>query len=178
MPQFLKQHSSCDFYRCRLNERKCFSRLAARNTWDHRFSGLSPSAEQHHSRSDRQDILGKIRKKNPGAPTEYEKLSGKALEHKLKRDDKLRTLISDQDFQLLQKTLNHRLIVSLFVYFISAGLFVFGVFLFYKTVTAPKRCDLSSHRGRRSRAWPSFLLCGGGSGCGIFRHRPTRGIDL
>ena len=90
-----------------------------------------------------QEILKKLRQQNPDAAARYDRLKGRALENQLKHDRLLQSVISRQDFILLQQTLKHRFIISLVVYGITTILFLVGVFLFYRTVTAPKRLTLT-----------------------------------
>lgn len=89
------------------------------------------------------EVLKKLRQRDPHAATRIESLKGKALEDQLKQHGVLRASISQQDFQLLQQTLRHRLIISLVVYGTTTILFLVGVYLFFMTVTRPKPLSMS-----------------------------------
>jgi hypothetical protein len=83
------------------------------------------------------DVLTKVRKNSPDTAARFSALKGKDLENALKRDNKLREIISQQDSEILQKTLDHRLFLSLVVYVLTAILFVAGAVFFLKTLNAP-----------------------------------------
>src|SRR5215469_496406 len=71
-------------------------------------------------------IVGKLRVAAPERVPDG-RLSAAAVDRLLRRDDKLRRAISDQDFVLLKKVLNQQFVVAVLVYLICAALCAFGI---------------------------------------------------
>jgi hypothetical protein len=88
-------------------------------------------------------IVDKLRQEAPAKLSQYEKLTGPALERILKEDKELKNKISGQDFKLLEKTIHHQFIISIFVYSISGTLFLIGILTFLWQTNKPKPIELS-----------------------------------
>ena len=76
-------------------------------------------------------IVEKLRKAAPGKIAS-KGLSAEQVDHLLNADERLREIISNQDFQLLKQTLRQQFVTSIFVYSVCALLFAVGTYLYVR----------------------------------------------
>lgn len=89
-----------------------------------------------------QSIVGKLRQTSPDQASALEGLTARQVSTKLRLDDHFRSLVSNQDFELLQTVTRHEFIKSLVVYGLIALLFLISIVAFVYLQTRPERIQL------------------------------------
>jgi hypothetical protein len=100
---------------------------------------------RHNSKGDAttRQILDKVRRDAPEVARHFEGLKGKQLETVILNDQQLQAVLSREEIEILRQALRQQFILSLVVYILCAGLFCFGVVMFFRQISMPPKLKVN-----------------------------------